>query len=194
MQVGNQSCHFEDCIVSDAVPGATPCLGLQQPDARIPTGITLSFHLPHLFFLFLELLVLLDVLMLLLGITTSITANVFLLVSHHHVTVELLKVEFLQDLSSAVLKQFCLYVPCGFWSILPILDRDLFVHYPCYITDQLQTSFILYLLEFIQIKCITRSCYNGMFSWETLRLGIHVDVSLTHTAYLSIVQTKHSTL
>lgn len=157
-------------------------MGLQQPDARIPTGITLSFHLPHLFFLFLQLLVLLDVLMLLLGITTSITANVFCLsATNHHVTVELLKVEFLQDLSSAVL-------------VLPILDRELFVHYPCYITDQLQTSFILYLLEFIQINCITRSCYNGMFSWETLRPGIHVDVSLTHTAYLSIVQTKHSTL
>lgn len=177
------------------MPGATPCLGLQQPDARIPTGITLSFHLPHLFFLFLQLLVLLDVLMLLLGITTSITANVFCLsATNHHVTVELLKVEFLQDLSSAVLEQFCLYVPCGFWYVLPILDRELFVHYPCYITDQLQTSFILYLLEFIQINCITRSCYNGMFSWETLRPGIHVDVSLTHTAYLSIVQTKHSTL
>lgn len=107
---------------------------------------------------------------------------------------ELLKVEFLQDLSSAVLKQFCLYVPCGFWYILPILDRYLFVHYPCYITDQLQTSFILYLLEFIQIKCITRSCYNAMFSWETLGPGIHVDVSLTHTAYLSICadQTQHT--
>lgn len=172
------------------MPGATPCLGLQQPDARIPTGITLNFHLPHLFFLFLQLLVLLDVLMLLLGITTSITANVFCLSATTMSPWNCLKL----DLSSAVLEQFCLYVPGGFWYVLPILDRELFVHYPCYITDQLQTSFILYLLEFIQINCITRSCYNGMFSWETLRPGIHVDVSLTHTAYLSIVQTKHSTL
>lgn len=37
-------------------------------------------------------------------------------------------------------------------------------------------------------------CYNGIFCWETLLLGIHVDVTLLRTTHLNTVANQHPLL